>query len=69
MDVSLVIRHRLNELGLEQRDLVTAAQVTESYISQVLTGKKHPPRLVEQYCLQFRHFGDIWMDSDLSPSK
>jgi transcriptional regulator with XRE-family HTH domain len=43
MDVSLVIRHRLNELGLEQRDLAAAAQVTESYISQLLTGKKVPP--------------------------
>jgi len=43
MDVSLVIRHRLNELGLDQRDLATAAQVTESYISQLLTGKKAPP--------------------------
>jgi len=43
MDVSLVIRHKLNELGLEQRDLATAAQVTESYISQLLTGKKAPP--------------------------
>jgi len=43
MDVSLVIRHRLNELGLQQRDLATAAQVTESYISQLLTGKKAPP--------------------------
>ncbi|MFC2045779.1 helix-turn-helix domain-containing protein [Chloroflexota bacterium] len=43
MDVSLVIRHRLNELGIEQRDLATAVQVTESYISQLLTGKKAPP--------------------------
>jgi transcriptional regulator with XRE-family HTH domain len=43
MDVSLVIRHRLNELGLGQRDLATASQVTESYISQLLTGKKAPP--------------------------
>jgi len=43
MDVSLVIRHRLNELGLEQRDLATAAQVTESYVSQLLTRKKAPP--------------------------
>jgi transcriptional regulator with XRE-family HTH domain len=43
MDVSLVIRHRLNELGFEQRDLATAAKVTESYISQLLTGKKAPP--------------------------
>jgi transcriptional regulator with XRE-family HTH domain len=38
-----VIRHRLNELGLEQRDLATASQVTESYISQLLTGKKALP--------------------------
>jgi transcriptional regulator with XRE-family HTH domain len=43
MDVPLVIRHRLNELGLDQRDLATAAKVTESYISQLLTGKKAPP--------------------------
>lgn len=43
MDVSLVIRHRLQELGLEQKDLATAAQVTESYISQLLARKKAPP--------------------------
>jgi transcriptional regulator with XRE-family HTH domain len=43
LDVSLVIRHRLKELGLEQRDLAVAAQVTESYISQLLTRKKSPP--------------------------
>jgi len=43
MDVSLVIRHRLKELALEQRDLASAAQVTESYISQLLAGKKAPP--------------------------
>jgi transcriptional regulator with XRE-family HTH domain len=43
VDISLVIRHRLNELDLEQRDLATAAKVTESYISQLLTGKKAPP--------------------------
>jgi transcriptional regulator with XRE-family HTH domain len=43
MDVSLVIRHRLTELGLEQRDLAAAAQVTESYISQLLARKKAPP--------------------------
>ena len=30
-------------MGLEQRDLATAAEVTESYISQLLTGKKAPP--------------------------
>jgi transcriptional regulator with XRE-family HTH domain len=43
MDVSLVIRHRLKELGLDQRDLAVAAQVTESYISQLLARKKAPP--------------------------
>src|SRR5436853_2432172 len=43
VDVSLVIKHRLAELGLEQRDLARAAQVTESYISQLLTRKKAPP--------------------------
>src|SRR5271167_3628764 len=43
MDLSLVLKHRLEELGLEQRDLAAAAQVTESYISQLLTGKKSPP--------------------------
>jgi len=43
MDVSFVIRQRLEELSLEQRDLAAAAQVTESYISQLLTGKKLPP--------------------------
>lgn len=43
MDVSLLIRHRLNELELDQKDLAAAAQVTESYISQLLTRKKAPP--------------------------
>ena len=43
MDVCLVIKQRLRELGFEQRDLATAAEVTESYISQLLTGKKLPP--------------------------
>jgi transcriptional regulator with XRE-family HTH domain len=43
MDVSLVIRHRLKELGLDQKDLAAAAQVTESYISQLLARKKAPP--------------------------
>jgi len=43
MDVSLVIRQRLLELGLEQKDLAAAAEVTESYISQLLTRKKMPP--------------------------
>ena len=43
MDVSLVVRRRLEQLGLEQRELASAAQVTESYISQLLTRKKTPP--------------------------
>lgn len=43
MDVCFVIQERLKELGLEQRDLAAAAQVTESYISQLLTRKKAPP--------------------------
>jgi transcriptional regulator with XRE-family HTH domain len=38
-----VIRRRLEEFGLDQRDLARAAQVTESYISQLLTRKKAPP--------------------------
>ena len=44
MDFPLFIRQRLKELNTEQRDLATAAQVTESYISQLLTGRKAPPR-------------------------
>jgi transcriptional regulator with XRE-family HTH domain len=43
VDVCLVIRQRLDELGLEQKDLATAAEVTESYISQLLARKKLPP--------------------------
>src|SRR5512136_2613204 len=43
MDFSGLIRRRLEQLGREQRDLAHAAQVTESYISQLLTRKKTPP--------------------------
>lgn len=43
MDVSLLIRQRLIELGLDQKALAAAAQVTESYISQLLARKKAPP--------------------------
>jgi transcriptional regulator with XRE-family HTH domain len=43
MDVTLLIKHRLSELGLGQKDLAAAAQVTESYISQLLARKKMPP--------------------------
>jgi transcriptional regulator with XRE-family HTH domain len=43
VDVSFVVRQRLDALGLDQRELARAAQVTESYISQLLTRKKAPP--------------------------
>ena len=43
MDFALVIRKRLEELGLDQRDLANALEVTESYISQLLGRKKIPP--------------------------
>ncbi len=43
MDVSLLIRRQLKELGLEQKDLARAAEVTESYVSQLLTRRKAPP--------------------------
>jgi transcriptional regulator with XRE-family HTH domain len=43
MDVSFVIRRRLEELGLGQKGLARAARVTESYVSQLLTRKKAPP--------------------------
>jgi hypothetical protein len=43
VDVSFAIRHRLEELGLEQKALARAARVTESYVSQLLRRKKLPP--------------------------
>ena len=43
MDVSQLIQQKLAELGLEQRHLADAAEVTESYISQLLSRKKMPP--------------------------
>src|SRR5438445_896547 len=43
VDIPLVIKRRLKQLGLEQKDLAAAAQVTESYISQLLARKKAPP--------------------------
>jgi transcriptional regulator with XRE-family HTH domain len=43
MDVSQLIQQKLIELGMEQRNLADAAEVTESYISQLLTRKKMPP--------------------------
>ena len=43
MDIPSVIRQRLVELGVEQRELAAAAEVTDSYICQLLTRKKAPP--------------------------
>lgn len=43
MDISLLIRQRLKDLELGQKDLAEAAQVTESYISLLLGRKKAPP--------------------------
>ena len=43
MDVSLLIRQKLDELGIDQKELAAAAGVTESYISQLLARKKAPP--------------------------
>jgi transcriptional regulator with XRE-family HTH domain len=43
VDFPLLVRQRLKALGVDQRELAAAAQVTESYISQLLTGKKPPP--------------------------
>jgi transcriptional regulator with XRE-family HTH domain len=43
MDVPQLIQQKLIELGLDQRDIAEAAEVTESYISQLLSRKKLPP--------------------------
>lgn len=43
MDIALLIKQRLGELSLDQRELAVAVQVTESYISQLLTRRKAPP--------------------------
>ncbi len=43
MDVAQLIQQRLTELGLDQRDLADAAEITESYVSQLLSRKKMPP--------------------------
>ena len=39
----MVISSRLEELGLDQRGLARAAEVTESYVSQLLSRKRPPP--------------------------
>jgi transcriptional regulator with XRE-family HTH domain len=43
MNITELIKHRLEVSGHEQRELAAAAEVTESYISQLLTGKKSLP--------------------------
>jgi transcriptional regulator with XRE-family HTH domain len=43
MDFAFAVRQRLEELGIGQRELAKAAEVTESYISQLLRRKKLPP--------------------------
>jgi transcriptional regulator with XRE-family HTH domain len=43
VDVSSVIKARLLRLGLDQKGLAAAAEVTESYVSQLLTRRKLPP--------------------------
>ena len=43
MDVCLVIKQLLEQLGFDQKGLAVATEVTESYISQLLTRKKLPP--------------------------
>lgn len=43
MNFGLMIKQRLRELELEQKDLSNAAGVTDSYISQLLARKKLPP--------------------------
>jgi transcriptional regulator with XRE-family HTH domain len=43
VDLPLLLKRRLAELRRGQKDLAAAAQVTESYISQLLKGRKLPP--------------------------
>ncbi len=43
MDLPSAIKQRMEQLGLEQKDLAAGAEVTESYISQLLTRRKAPP--------------------------
>jgi len=43
MDVPSVLRQRLAELGVEQRDLATAAQAAVACISRLLKRKKRSP--------------------------
>ncbi len=43
MDIAQLIQQKLTELGLDQKDLADAAEITESYVSQLLSRKKMPP--------------------------
>jgi len=43
MNFATLVRSRLAKLGCGQKDLARAAQVTDSYVSQLLTRKKAPP--------------------------
>src|SRR5438094_7429455 len=43
MDIASVLRQRLHALGIGHRELAVAADVTESYILQLLANKKTPP--------------------------
>ena len=43
MNFSALVRSRLAKLGYGQKDLARAAQVTDSYISQLLGERKAPP--------------------------
>ncbi|MEJ2336309.1 MAG: hypothetical protein P8Y26_11865 [Gemmatimonadales bacterium] len=43
MDFATLVRSRLAKLGCAQKDLALAAQVADSYISQLLTRKRPPP--------------------------
>ena len=43
MDMPSAVKERMEKLGLEQKDLAAGAEVTESYISQLLTRRKAPP--------------------------
>src|SRR5206468_5846860 len=73
VDVPFVIRHRLEELGLEQQDLARAARVTESYISQLLTRKKAPPASnrtdiyarIDKFLRSEEHTSELQSRSDL----
>jgi len=43
VDFATTVRSRLETLGYGQKDLAQAVQVTDSYISQLLTRRKAPP--------------------------